>query len=212
LGPSVSASQYRLPVASVQFWLHDWEHECCGDLRKVGDKIEVGLLLEGSVEPTSEPNRIESEHDGTMTLVGNTLNPKTRKPSQLVRIGRLRFGYPGPRLKGQVRCRGKLWEERHGPKGPVPVGVTKGRITGIKWRPAIYGTDASRSEELVRIGYGEGRAIPATSEYPGRPKPISPLVADILGNPERYEGVTITPSPHRRPAPSGWAFVFTVEF
>jgi hypothetical protein len=73
----------------VQFWLDDWEHECCGDHRKVGDKIKVSLWFEGLAVITDDEPMVDPLPDGSMVVVGDVVNRKQSQPFLLVDAGQL---------------------------------------------------------------------------------------------------------------------------
>jgi hypothetical protein len=198
-------------MAEVHLWLMSWEHECCGDHRKVGDTITVDLSFDGDIDPSTEPDHVEALRDGGMLFVGTGRDAHKSQPALIVQAGPVEFGAAGKYHPGRLTCRGKLWEERHGDPGGGPaVGEVTGRITSIRWRPAIYEkTGMSGDDEYRSIGYGEGETIFNTDRYPGRPKPISPLLADVIAHPEKYNAKFV--SVKDQPPPSGWAFVFTLE-
>ena len=198
-------------MAEVQFWLQSWEHECCGDHRKVGDTITVDLSFDGNVEASTEPDHVEAFPDGEMLLVGTGEDAHKSEPALIVRTGPVEAGVVGRYQSGRVSCRGKLWEERHGDPGGGPaVGEVTGQITSIHWRPAVYEkTELSGDDEYRFVRYDEGSTVYNTDKYPGRPKPMSPVLVDVLANPEKYEAKIVPVE--RRPPPSGWAFVFTLD-
>jgi len=199
-------------MAEIHFWLQSWEHECCGDRRKVGDTITVDLSFDGDIEPSTEPDHVETLDDGGMLLVGPGQDAHKSQPALIVRAGAVEFGVAGKYQPGQLSCRGKLWEERHGDPGGGPaVGEVAGRITAIQWRPSIVEDTGLKGDERYRfVGYERGTAIYDTDKYPGKPKPISPALAEALAHPEKYKGIKFV-SMKDQPPPTGWAFVFTLE-
>ena len=72
----------------------------------------------------------------------------------------MQFAIEGEAPAERVCCTGQLWEERHG----WPAGVTKGRLTGIRWHPAVLRriSDAGSAIE----GYGPGRELESTEDRP----------------------------------------------
>jgi hypothetical protein len=194
-------------VTEIHFWLDDWEHQCCGDQRKVGDRIQVPLWFEDVPTPSDDPAGVESLRDGTMVLVGDVINRRASEPFLLIDAGVLtvacRRRFAGERL----RCEGRLWEERH--EEPVP--AVEGTITAMRWHKALY----EKTDEGHRvIGYEEPAVIYNTNKYPGYPPPEDPKrVAFREGvRSGKIKGpFTFQPAPMDDYVPSGWAFQFTVE-
>jgi hypothetical protein len=120
-------------VAEVHFWLDDWEHECCGDQRKVGDTVLVALWFEDVPTPSGEPVGVSVLPGGSMVVVGNVTNQRASQPFLLIDAGAIavacRRRFAGERL----RCEGNPWEERH--EDPVP--EVKGKITGMRWHKTL---------------------------------------------------------------------------
>ncbi len=196
-------------MTEIRFWLDDWEHECCGDERKVGDKITVGLSLTGAAEVSDESDLVQSILDGEMVIIGDARKSIGTEPGWVVRSGDVEFGFPGDLDGVHVRCVGKLWEERHGSPGGGPaIGEVTGQISGMRWHPAIY---EKTSEGHSVVGYGEPTVIYNTNKYPGFPKPVRPELARLGEALERGDPVTITAAPMNDYQPTGWAFEFIIE-
>lgn len=199
-------------VTALRFWLDHWEHECCGDQRKVGDSITVTLSLEGSAEPSNEADLVQSDPDGEMVIIGEARRSMDTEPGLVVRSGDVEFGFPGDISTARVRCVGKLWEERHGSPGGGPAtGEVTGRITGLQWHPATYEKLAGSN---TRVGFGSPTVIYNTNKFPGYPKPTSPGILRMRAAAARGEltgPFTFTASPMADYQPTGWAFVFIME-
>lgn len=204
-------------MAEVHFWTVDWEHECCGPDRRVGDIVTVNLVFEGEVERTAEADRVESRYSGDMVLVSEAHDARESQPGSVVRLGDLAFGVAGKDRDGRIRCTGQLWEDRHGGVGPWA--ETTGRVTGIRWRPARYELTAEGSR--ARVGYDEGRVIYNTVKRPRRERRRRPrqIPAETsppgTGHGKRSATgsagwVAYRPAAEQ-PEPSGWAFVFTLD-
>ena len=153
-------------MTALQFWLASWEHECCGDARKVGDTITVNLSFDGTVHPTDEGDRVESFRDGRVLVVGETHESDAPQPGRLVTAGKVEFGFSGKESSDRVRCEGQLWEDRLDPTDS-PIGRTSGRIVGIRWRPAIV--EMTGPKESKFVDYEDGRVIYNTKKRPGFP-------------------------------------------
>ncbi len=61
-------------MTDLPVWLADWEHECCGEARRVGQQVRLPLALSrtGRVHTTSEPDQIAVLDDGTVSITGTT--------------------------------------------------------------------------------------------------------------------------------------------
>lgn len=161
---------------------------------------------------TEDPNSVEQLGGGEMSIVGHATQSLDTEPGSVVTSGEVSFGIPDIYVDAQLRCTGKLWEERHGsPEGGAAVGRTTGRVLAILGHPATYERVGERS--WTRVGFGSGLFVEDTDSYPTE----DPLIDDV---PRRGHG-TETRSEQgqwrmRRPdeepiAPSGWAFEFVLE-
>ena len=196
-------------MSELRFWLVDWEHECCGDQRKVGDRITVSLSFTGSAESSDDPDVVQPVLDGQMVIVGEARRSVGTEPGWVVRSGDVEFGFPGDLDGPRVRCAGKLWEERHGSPGGGPaIGQVTGRISGMRWHPAMY---ERTSDGHSVVGYGEPTVISSTTKYPGFPRPVSPGLARLSEALKRGDPIAISPAPMEDYQPTGWAFEFIIE-
>jgi hypothetical protein len=194
-------------MGEVHFWLVDWEHECCGDQRKVGDTITPYLAYHGPVSPTEDEPTATVLRDGAMGLVGNVSDLKLSQPAWLIDTGTVSVGWRGKYPGGRVRCEGKLLEMRH----EEATGEVTGRITGMRWHPAIY--EKIEGVHTV-IGYGRPTVIYNTNKYPGFPQPIPPGILKMREAAARGElrgPFTFEAAPMDDYQPTGWAFEFTIE-
>ena len=121
-------------MSEIHFWLVGWEHECCGDQRKVGDTITSYLAHQGAVSATEDEPRAVALRDGTMDLVGDVTDLKLSQPAWLIDTGTISAGWRGEYPGGRVHCEGKLWEVRH----DEATSEVSGRVTGMRWYPAVY--------------------------------------------------------------------------
>jgi hypothetical protein len=193
-------------VTEVRFWLVEWEHQCWGDHRKVGDTITVNLSYEGSAHPSDGPLSVATHRDGTMTIVGDVSGLGRSQPAWLVNAGEVSVAwagkYPGPR----VRLHGRLYEERH---SDISAEVT-GRITGMRWHEAISHKDA---EGHRRISYENPTLIYNTNKYPGFPQPVPPGILrmrELVKKGQLKGPFTFKPSKTDRKR-TAWAFEFILE-
>ena len=192
-------------MTEVRFWLANWEHQCCGESRKVGDVITAPVCCDGStVELTAEPRSTEARPDGSMMLVGEVSDFNHAQPAWVIDTGCVKVAWRGKYPGVRVRCSGKLWEERHGPDSySMPL---TGRLTGIRWHKAAYEPDG----EGRVVGYERETVIYNTNKYPGYPPPPRPVPTRSAVSTGkgwiRYKG-----APMDDYEPSGWAFEFILE-
>jgi hypothetical protein len=194
-------------VTEVHFWLVHWEHECCGDDRKVGDTISVDLSCAGSAEASDEPLSAVAQRDGSMTLVGDVSDLHQSQPAWLVSAGNVSVAWGGKYPGGRIRLVGRVYEERH---SEVSAEVT-GKITGIRWHKARY----EKTKEGHRvIGYEMPMVIYNTNKYPGYPPPEDPkrtAFREAVRSGKVKGPFTFKPVPMDDYVPSGWAFEFIIE-
>ena len=76
--------------------------------------------------------------------------------------GGLQFAIRGEAPAARVCCGGELSEIRHG----WPTGVTRGRLIGIRWRPARLRKIDGRGSAVD--GYGPGTELRNTEECPAK--------------------------------------------
>jgi len=192
---------------SLSFWLADWEYECCGDQRKVGDEISIRLSFDGSVQATDEADRIEDSKDGGALLIGSTHSFDSITFPWLLRVGSIDVGVARNPNFARVKGEGRLWEERHDDSP-----TTTGRVTLIQWWRAVYqqGSDGV----FQPIGYDDPQTIYNTEKRPGYPSESDLAIqrwskqAKSIG----FKGpLTITPANMDGFVPSGWAFRFTLD-
>ena len=192
-------------MTELYFWLEYWEHECCGDRRKVGDEIEVALTFSGVVEPIEDYESVLALDIGEMLVAGEVA---AGSDGWVVRSGAVSFGVENRLVSPRVRCQGRLWEIRH---ETAVTGMTKGRITDIRWRPALM------SEDRHVLGYEAGQVIYNTDNRPEKPRPISfgPIRAGLVAPPPWAKGPFVqavsAPSDADLERHRPWAFVFTIE-
>jgi hypothetical protein len=194
-------------VTELHFWLVDWEHECCGDQRKVGDTVRVPLWFEDVPLSTKDPIGVEPLWDGSMVVVGDVTNRRASQSFLLIDSGTVTVACRRRFVGERLRCEGRLWEERHEESVPE----VKGKITGMRWHKALY----EKTDEGHRvIGYEKPTVICNTNKYPGYPAPEDPKRAEFreavrLG---KVKGPFIfKAAPMDDYVPSGWAFEFIIE-
>jgi hypothetical protein len=194
-------------MAEVRFWLLDWEAQCCGERRKVGDTITARLSGEGTVELSNEMLLTESLRDGSMSLVGDVSDLGGPQPAWLIDTGVISVAWPRKCHGKRVWFRGKLMEGRHSDIGAE----VSGTITGMRWHRAIYEDD----RETPRcIGYEDPVVISSTDKYPGNHLPIKPGIVQMKEAARKSERVG-PPSVEAAPTDdwerSRWAFEFILE-
>ena len=204
-------------MTRIHFWLDDWEHECCGDFRSVGDTISVRLQLskDGDVEATDDSDLVRPLGDGQMLLIGESRESKDTEPGWIVRAHGVDVGYAGDRRGPRVRLRGEILESRHGsPDGGPPVGLVTGQIVAIAWRSNITGAVGPRQEKVV--GYDPGVEVHDTNSYPGYAPPFdaSELMAKLSSGAWIAQPVEHDPEDDfeiGELGSSGWAFEFVLD-
>ena len=194
-------------MTEVRFWLVDWEHQCCGDDRKVGDTISVDLTCCGSVKASDEPPSAIAQHDGSMILVGDVSDLHCSQPAWLVRARNVSVAWAGKYPGNRVRLVGRVYEERH---SEVSAEVT-GKITGIRWHKALY--EKTKQGHRV-ICYEVPTVIYNTNKYPGYPPSEDPKRAafrEAVRSGKVKRPFTFEAVPMDDYVPSGWAFEFIIE-
>ena len=153
-------------MVALPVWIERWAYECCGQRRRVGDAVTLGLASDGVAEVTNEPEGIRVETDGSVRVVGRVVgqvaSAHSNEPTALVQCGTtLQFAVAGAEEQAErVRCAGKLWETGHG----FAAGFTSGRLLDIRWHPALLRRTAERT--FVVEGYGDGRELSCTDDWP----------------------------------------------
>jgi hypothetical protein len=202
-------------VTEINFWLEDWAHDCCGPLRRVGDVVTVALSLEGSVGATKDPDSIEQLSDGEMVITGHAAETKNTEPGLIVSCGGVSFGVSEGSAGTQLKCRGKLWEERHGsPDGGPAVGQTTGRVTAIFGHRATHERTGERSWRVT--GYQAGVRIDGTNSFPFdrvRDDAAMKRFSEDIASGKIKGRWTIEPAPPEDDPtpPDSWAFEFVLE-
>lgn len=160
------ADPYTDRVADLPVWLDDWEHECCGESRHVGQRVRLALAFSraGTIEPASGPDQITVPGDGTVTITG-TAGGKTGLDGPfghgtLIQSGSVQFAIHGDPPAPKVCCAGELYEGRHG----EPSGTTTGQLVAIRWRPAICKTSADGRGSTV-VGHEPGIELATTGDW-----------------------------------------------
>jgi hypothetical protein len=196
-------------MTAITFWLADWEHECCGDRRMVGETIAVSLSFDGSIEATDEPDSVEPIGDGQMLMVGSTRISEKTEPGWIVETRGVEFGYAGERVGPRVRCNGELWEQRHGsPEGGTAVGHTTGRISMIRLHEVNYELISGRS--YARVGRGVSKEMMDTGEKADNDDGDASEV-DISRDAPRGRWLFMPRPTVASPSTTGWEFEFGLE-
>jgi hypothetical protein len=111
---------YADPVLELPVLIEDWVYECCGDVLRVGDHVELHLTLYGEAVPTDDDEGIEVLRDGRARFVANP-----------VRLVGEEDGLP--RKGGSVR--GRASPVRHHRRGHLE-GALHGRVArDAPWLP-----------------------------------------------------------------------------
>ena len=151
-------------MVALPIWIASWVCECCGVARRVGENVMLELTFAGDVVASAEPDRIDVLPDGkariTGSVAGRVKDAHSRQRGTLIRSGAVQFAFAGAAPAARVCCTGQLWEIRHG----YAAGSTRGTLSDIRWRPALY-RDAG---ELSRVidGYGPATRLNATGDWP----------------------------------------------
>ena len=151
-------------MVSVPVWIESWVHECCGLARRSGETTELRLTFVGDVAAATEPDSIHVLDECRLkvigTAIGRTDDAHADVDGTLITSGGLQFAIRGEAPAARVCCVGELWETRHG----FPVGLTKGRLIDIRWRPALL-REVGEGGYVVD-GYGPGTELRHTEEWP----------------------------------------------
>lgn len=127
---------------------------------------ELKLTLSGDVAAAAEPDSIHVLDDGKVRIVGTAAgrveDAHAGTAGTLITSGGLQFAIRGAAPAARVCCVGELWEDRHG----WPAGVTRGRLTDIRWRPALL-REVGEGSFIVE-GYGPGDELSSTEDRPGQ--------------------------------------------
>ena len=183
--------------------IEDWVYECCGEVLRVGDHVELHLTLYGQVVPTDDDEGVEVLSDGRAQFVANPVrlvgeeDGYHKEGTRLV-AGPVQFGVIGE-VASKVRCTGELHETRHGD----PDGVTAGTVLSLRRCDATYQKRGERVWAVV--GYEPGEDVPATSER-RPPEPVR-LPAGSSGSRGWVARAPLVPDYEGDDAPpDGWAY------
>jgi hypothetical protein len=202
-------------VTEIHFRLEDWQQECCGPFRRIGDEITVALSFEGSVEATDDSDSVEQLGDGEMLITGRATESLNTEPGSVVSSLGVKFGIPDRNVGTQVRCLGKLWEQRHGsPDGGAALGQVSGRVSAILGHQAILVRTGDRSWKTT--GYEAGAPIEDTNSFPfdrdQDEAAMKQLSEDIASGKIKGRWIARKPiAPEDLSPPSGWALEFVLE-
>ena len=161
---------------------------------------------------TDKPDLLKPMSDGEMLLIGET-HPTISESGWVVRVGRVEVGVRDSEMGARVRCKGKLWEQRHDWPGGPATGRVTGRISTILVHKAIFEKKEDRVHEVV--GYEEGEEVSSTNDYSEDPvqddAEIGRLADDIATGKVKGHWVASRPDSMVEYVPSGWAFEFVIE-
>jgi hypothetical protein len=151
-------------MVALPVWIESWVCECCGVLRRVGERVDLALTFVGDVAGSTDPDRIDVLPEGKVRLVGSVTgrvdDAHADKAGTLVQSGNVQIAFPGDAPAARVCCTGQLWEIRHG----FAAGMTQGRLFDIRWRPAVRREVRERS--FVIDGYGKPVELSCTYDWP----------------------------------------------
>jgi hypothetical protein len=151
-------------MVALPVWIESWVCECCGVLRRVGESVDLALTFVGEVTGSTDPDRIDVLPDGKVRLVGSVTgrvdDAHADKAGTLVQSGNVQIAVRGDAPAARVCCTGQLWEIRHG----YAAGMTQGRLSDIRWRPAVLREVGERS--FVIDGYGKPAELSCTDDWP----------------------------------------------
>jgi hypothetical protein len=154
-------------VIDIAVWVDGVDHECCGETRRIGDRVGVDLMFYGDLAPAADPDQVEVLDGGRVSIVGTVVGPVGEKGQHtegtLIASGAMRFGVRADPPAARVRCVGQLSESHHG----FPSGVTNGEVVGIRWRLAIQ--RRLDGGLVVTDGYELGDELRSTDDRPELP-------------------------------------------
>jgi hypothetical protein len=198
---------YSGAMTSLSFWLDDWEYECCGDERKIGDRIVVGLSFDGPIQESDTVDRFETTPDGQTTLSGSTRSFGNKVFPWVVQVGKIEVGIRSNPKFDHVHGIGRLWEERH-----ADPPATTGSVTSIKWWNKILKRDDNGTYR--RVGFDNPQPVFNTEKRPGYPSDNDLKIRRWVEE-ARSKGLkgplTIRPADMTDYAPTRWAFQFTID-
>ena len=184
--------------------IEDWVYECCGEVLRVGDHVELQLTLYGEVVPNDDDEGVEVLKDGRVQLVANPVrlvgeeDGYHEKGTRLV-AGPVQFGIIGE-VPSKVRCTGELQEIRHG----YPDGVTAGIVLSLRRCDATYKKRGQGSVGRCRL---TSRAKKCASTYERRPPEPVRLPARGSGSGGWIARAPLVPGDEGDDAPpDGWAY------
>lgn len=194
-------------MTSLSFWLDDWEYECCGDERNIGDRVVVGLSFDGPIEKSDEVDRLETALDGQTMLAGSTHSFGSKEFPWVVNVGKIAIAISSNPKHHHVHGVGRLWEERH-----ADAPTTKGRITSIKWWNKILQKESDGTYR--RVAFDNPQSVFNTEKRPGNPS-ANDLKIRRWAEEARTKGLrgplTFSPADMSGYVPTRWAFQFTIE-
>jgi hypothetical protein len=150
-------------VLTLPVWIDDWVYECCGQVRRLGEAVELDLTFGGDIRAATGPDSTDVLDDGQVVIVGSVLGPVADEGNHtagtLIACGAVQFAIRGDAPAPHVQCSGRLDEVQHG----YPTGRTRGQLAGIRWRPAIVRPVGDGGGVIE--GYGPGEELTSTDDW-----------------------------------------------
>lgn len=161
----------------IPVWMDDWEHECCGPLRRVGEEITMQLFLgqDALVVATRSGNPIDAWADGVVRIAGTSI--EAGSGLRVLRAGSLAALSENHDLPlGEIVCQGRLWLTQHPTTDAHP--VTVGRIRALRWHRSDVIEVAPHQFE-IHPDFRHGRSLQSTDQRPSVQHWVFGFIVDI---------------------------------
>ena len=161
----------------IPVWMDDWEHECCGPLRRIGDAIEMHLCLDpdaAEVSPSKEPAVVVLDH-GLVRIAGFIADAGSGL--QIFHADGLAVAIENGGLRvGEAACEGRLWMTQHPTSEAYP--VTTGRIRELRWHPS-RANEVKPHQFEIHPDFDHGQPLKSTNQHPQQRHWVFCFIVDI---------------------------------